>query len=63
MIVGMKNASATFQRLFNYVISDLFGCEGYTDVIIDSNTWAEHLTRCFLREACPYETGCKLSSV
>ena len=44
MPFGMKNSPATFQRLINYLIADIKGCEAYIDdVIIYSNTWEKHL--------------------
>ncbi len=46
MPFGMKNASATFQRLMNDLTSDLVGCVAYIDdLIVYSDTWKEHLIR------------------
>ena len=40
----MKNSPATFQWLFNDVISGLDGCEAYIDdIIIYSDTQEDHL--------------------
>jgi len=52
MLFGMKNASATFQRMINGVISGLDGCDAYIDdVVVHSNTWEQHVTqlKSFLR--------------
>ena len=44
MPFGIKNSSATFQRLINKVIADLEGCEAYIDdVVIYSDTWEEQV--------------------
>ncbi len=44
MPFGMKNSSATFQRLINSLISGLDGTDAYIDdVIIYSNTWEDHI--------------------
>ena len=44
MPFGMKNSSATFQRLMNMVIRDIEGCDAYIDdVIVYSDTWEDHL--------------------
>ena len=41
---GMKDWTATFQRLINKVIQDVKDCEAYTDdVIIYNDTWESHL--------------------
>ena len=46
MPFGMKNTSATFQRMINKVIAGLQGCEGYIDdVVVYAETWEEHLHR------------------
>ena len=43
-LLGMKNASATFQRMMRLLLNDLRGCEVYiNDLIIYSTTWEEHL--------------------
>lgn len=40
MLPGMKDWTATFQRLINKVIPDVKDCEAYTDdVIIYNDTW------------------------
>jgi hypothetical protein len=45
MPFGMKNASATFQRMINHLLCDLDHCEAYIDdVIVHSNTFEEHLS-------------------
>ena len=44
MPFGMKNSSATFQRMIHSIVQDLEGCEAYIDdVIIYSSTWEEHI--------------------
>ena len=44
MPFGMKNSSATFQRLVNSLISNLAGCKAYiNDAIIYSEEWERHL--------------------
>ena len=44
MPFGMKNSSATFQRLVNSLISNLAGCKSYIDdAIIYSEEWERHL--------------------
>ena len=46
MPFGMKNASATFQRLMNIMTQGLEGCVVYIDdIIIYSDDWATHLER------------------
>ena len=46
MPFGMKNSSATFQRLMNSIIMELEGCDVYIDdLIIYSDTWEEHILR------------------
>ena len=46
MPFGMKNSTATFQRLVNNVICGLDGCDAYIDdVIIYSDSWSDHLQR------------------
>ncbi|MDJ0933722.1 RNase H-like domain-containing protein [Breoghania sp.] len=43
MPYGMKNSGATFQRLMNKVLAGLSNCKAYIDdVIVYSDTWAEH---------------------
>ena len=45
MPFGMKNASATFQRMINHLLCDLDHCEAYIDdVIVHSNSFEEHLS-------------------
>ena len=44
MLFGMKNSPATFQRLFNSLISNLDGCKAYIDdTIIFSEEWEQHI--------------------
>ncbi|KAL2103191.1 hypothetical protein ACEWY4_000059 [Coilia grayii] len=44
MPFGLRNAPATFQRLINYVLSGMTGCEAYLDdVVVFSATWGQHL--------------------
>ena len=44
MPFGMKNASATFQRMINTMISGLQGCDAYIDdVIVYSDAWDVHV--------------------
>ena len=44
MPFGMKNASATFQRMVNKLVRDIDGCEGYIDdVVIFSDNWSDHI--------------------
>ena len=44
MPFGMKNAPATFQRMFNKLVRDIDGCEGYIDdVVIFSDNWSDHI--------------------
>ena len=44
MLFGMKNASATFQRMVNKLVRDIDGCGGYIDdVVICSNSWSNHV--------------------
>ena len=44
MPFGMKSASATFQRMINYVINDLDFCGAYIDdLIVCSDTWEDHV--------------------
>ena len=46
MPFGMKNSSATFQRLMNTITADLEGCVTYIDdVVIYSDTWQDHIER------------------
>lgn len=46
MPFGMRNASATFQRMMNNVIWELEGCDVYIDdLVIVSDTWEEHVMR------------------
>ena len=46
MPFDMKNATATFQRLINFLTSDLEGCEGYiNDIVVYSDTWKQHVQR------------------
>ena len=46
MPFGMKNSSATFQRMINKIIKNIEGCVAYIDdIIIYSDTWVDHLTR------------------
>ena len=44
MPFGMKNAPATFQRMVNYLITDLEGCKAYIDDVLiysDNHTCCE----------------------
>lgn len=44
MAFGMRNASATFQRLMQRVLSGVTNCEAYLDdVVIYSASWEDHL--------------------
>ena len=44
MPFGMKNAPATFQKMFNKLVRDIDGCEGYIDdVVIFSDNWSDHI--------------------
>lgn len=44
MAFGMCNASATFQRLVNIVLSGLSGCKAYIDdLVIYSDSWHIHI--------------------
>lgn len=44
MAFGMKNSSATFQRMINDLISDLDNCDAYIDdLVVYSDTWSDHL--------------------
>ena len=44
MPFGKGNAPATFQRLVDFVVSDLPGCKAYLDdLVIHSASWAEHI--------------------
>ena len=46
MPFGMKNASATFQRLMNMITQDIDGCIVYIDdIVIYSDDWNTHLKR------------------
>lgn len=46
MPFGMKNASATFQRMVNELVSDLTDTEGYVDDIVTySDTWSQHIAQ------------------
>lgn len=45
MSFGLRNVSATFQRLMNKVVNGLEGCAVYLDYVIYSNTSEEHLER------------------
>ena len=46
MPFGMKNASATFQRLMNRITRNLEGCIVYIDdIVIYSDNWETHLER------------------
>lgn len=46
MPFGMKNSSATFQRLADRVVSGLPGVTAYVDdILVYSNTWEEHVER------------------
>ena len=46
MPFGMKNASATFQRLMNMITQNLDGCIVYIDdIVIYSDNWDTHLKR------------------
>lgn len=43
---GLRNATFSFERLMNRVISGLQGCAVYLDdVVTYSDKWSEHLTR------------------
>ena len=40
----MKNAPATFQRMVNKLVRDIYGCEGYMDdVVIYSDNLSDHI--------------------
>ena len=44
MPFGMKNAPATFHRMFNHIVADIEGCEAYVDDLIAySQTWEQHI--------------------
>ena len=44
MPFGMRNASATYQRMINHVISGLDGCVAYLDdVMVFSHSWEQHI--------------------
>lgn len=44
--LGLRNATATFQRLMNRVVSGQEGCAVYlNDLVIYSDTWHSHLQR------------------
>ncbi len=46
MPFGLRNATATFQRLMNRVVSGLEGCAVYLDdVVVYSDSWEEHVRR------------------
>ena len=45
MSFGMKNSSATFQRLVNTIISGLDGCDAYIDDVISHNNTFEGLSQ------------------
>ena len=40
----MKNAPATFQRMVNKLVRDIYPCKGYIDeVVIYSDNWLDHV--------------------
>ena len=44
MPFGMKNSSATFQRLVNNLVRDIDNCEAYVDdIVVFSKTWPDHI--------------------
>ena len=46
MPFGMKNATATFQRMVNKLVRDIDGCEGYIDdMVIYSDNWSVNICK------------------
>jgi len=46
MPFGMRNASATFQRMMNTILWEVDGCDVYIDdVVIVSDNWKDHVQR------------------